>query len=216
MQRLNDVQRIHEAEVKLIQEQSALLLQKRAHGFSGELKSSGAIVENYIKSLLAHHLPEGYRMCSGYIATTESIGGQENLIQHDIIITDGRVPPIHRFGLGDIEVVAAEAVCGIVEVKRTLTEKSLNEAIEHLRLTKSLLEQYDHGVKSKLAAANNMAGPTLSVATCAPLFAIVGLDCCKESVTEDYCQKTIVPSILEFIDFAWAPAASWLANLPFV
>ena len=86
MQRLTDIQKLHDAEVNLIQEQSALLLQKRAHGFSGELKSSGLIVENYIKSLLARHVPEGYRMCSGYIATAETIVTSTNLIQHDIII----------------------------------------------------------------------------------------------------------------------------------
>jgi hypothetical protein len=212
MQRLNDIQRLHEAEVKLIQEQSALLLQKRSYGFSGELKSSGLIVENYIKSLLAHHMPEGYRMCSGYIATTETIHSTENLIQHDVIITDGRIPPIHKFGFGDIEVVPAEAVCGVVEVKRVLTKVSLDDAIEHLRSTKNVLGQYDNGIKSKFAAANNLAGPTLSIATCAPLYAIVGLDCDRESVTKDYFDQTIVPSVLEFVDFTWGIAASWYAK----
>jgi hypothetical protein len=212
MKRLNDIQRLHEAEVRLIQEQSALLLQKQRDGFNGELKSSGLIVENYIKSLLAHHMPDGYRMCSGYIATTETIFKKENLIQHDVIITDGRIPPIHRFGFGDIEVVPAEAVCGVIEVKRTLTKASLDDAIEHLRATKMILDKYDNGIKSKSASANNLAGPTLSVATCAPLYAIVGLDCEKETVTKAYFDKTIVPSVLEFIDFIWGVSASWYAK----
>jgi hypothetical protein len=209
MQRLNDIGRIHEAEVKLIQEQSALLLQKPRDGFSGELKSSGLVVENYIKSLLAHHLPDGYRMCSGYIATTETIASQENLIQHDVIITDGRIRSIHRFGFGDIEVVPAEAVCGIVEIKRRLTNRSLSEAIEHLKATKDVLEQYDHGIKSKATAVKHSVGPTLSEATSAPLYAVVGLDCCNETVTKEFYDSVIVPSVLEFIDFAWGIAASW-------
>jgi len=104
------------------------------------LKSSGVIVENYIKSLLTQHVPDGYRLSSGYIATTDTIAGPENLAQHDIIISDGRIPPIYQFGFGDIQVVAPEAVCGIVEVKRTLTKASLDDAIEHLKSTKFLLE----------------------------------------------------------------------------
>lgn len=149
------------------------------------------------------------------VATSQrrkTILGKENLIQHDVIITDGRIPPIHRFGFGDIEVVPAEAVCGVVEVKRVLTKASLDDAIEHLRSTKNVLDQYDNGIKSKFAAANNLAGPTLSIATCAPLYAIVGLDCERESVTKDYFDQTIVPSVLEFVDFTWGIAASWCAK----
>ena len=177
MKRFSDINGMHEAQVKLIQQQSSLLLQKRKHGFSGELKSSGVIVENYIKSLLTQHLPHGYRLSSGYIATTDTIARPENLAQHDIIITDGRIPPIYQFGFGNIEVVPAEkgSVCGIVEIKRTLTKASLNNAVKHLQSTRSILEQYDNGVKSKVRPANNAAGPTMSVATRAPLYAIVGL-----------------------------------------
>lgn len=203
---------MHEAQVKLIQQQSSLLLQKRTHGFSGELKSSGVIVENYIKSLLMQHLPAGYRLSSGYIATTETIAGPENLAQHDIIITDGRIPPIYQFGFGDIEVVPAEAVCGIVEIKRTLTKASLNDAIEHLQSTRSILEQYDNGAKSKVRAANNAAGPSLSVATRAPLYAIVSLDALKDELTLDYLNQCILTPVQEFIDFIWAIAASWLVR----
>lgn len=55
MDRLTSIQKVNDAEIRLIKQQSALLLQNRANGFNGELKSSCAIVENYIKGLLGKH-----------------------------------------------------------------------------------------------------------------------------------------------------------------
>lgn len=56
----------------------------------------------------------------------------------------------------------------------------------------------------------------MSVATRAPVYAIVGLDACHESITEAYLREIIVPNIQEFIDFIWAIAASWLARFVIV
>jgi hypothetical protein len=210
MKKLIDIQSVNDAEVELISRQSALLLQKHSNGFNGELKSSGAIVENYVKGILKNHLPDGYRVCSGYIATTESIRNAENLVQHDIIIVDGRIPSIYRFGVSDIEIVAAESVCGIVEVKRTLTKKSVKDAINQLKHTKDLLEAYDSGIKSKSRAVNNMAGPTLSMATVSPFYAVVGLDCDRASISKDFVDDELSSSICEFIDMIWVPSKAFL------
>jgi len=212
VKKLNDIQLVNEAEITLIQKQSALLLQKKENGFDGELKTAGAIIENYVKGLLQKHIPNGYRICSGYIATTESIGNTENLRQHDIIIVDDRIPSLYKFGVSDIEVSAAEAVCGIVEVKRTLTKKSLSSAIKHLERTKSILDQYDNGVKSKDKSANNAVGITLSVATQAPLYAVIGLDALKEITEQEFFDSTVRPAVNNFVDLIWSPAAPFIAG----
>lgn len=211
LKKLDDIHAVSEAEIALIQRQSALLLQKPREGFNGELKTAGSIVENYVKGLLQGHLPHGYRICSGYIATTDTIRGVENLIQHDIIIVDERVPSLYRFGVGDIEVVAAEAVCGIVEVKRTLTKATLSAAIEQLSKTKKILDDYDDGVKSKNKAMNNAVGVTLSVASHAPMYAIIALDAVKEITETAYFDGEVVPAIRDFLDMIWAPSAPFLS-----
>jgi hypothetical protein len=212
MTRIKDIQKVYEAELALIQEQSALLLQKRAGGFSGELRTSGAIVENYLKGLLSHHLPHGYRICSGYVATAQTIHDDNALLQHDLIITDGRIPSLYKFSFGDIELVPAEAVCGVVEIKRTLTHDSLASAICHLTATSSVLDNYDSGIKSKKLASNTAAGPTLRVATRAPLYAIIALGASKEELDIDKFYAQVGPACYDFLDMVWAPAASLLAR----
>lgn len=214
--RPTSIQKINDAEMELIKQQSALLLQKRANGFNGELKSSGAIIENYIKGLLSKHLPKGYRICSGYIATADSMQSDANLIQHDIIIFDERIPPIHSFGIGDIEVVCAESVCGIIEVKRTLTKDSLKSAIGHLRTTKTVLDSYREGIKSKSKLVPEIiVCPTMSIGSYAPFYAIIALDCniddMNQEMKKEYNENEIRQAIEEFIDLIWVPAAGWLA-----
>jgi hypothetical protein len=212
MHRLNEIFDVTDAEVALIQKQSALLLQRKEDGFSGEMKSAGSLIENYIKGLLQNHLPHGYRLCSGYIATHETIGDKENLIQHDIIIVDARVPSIYVFGVSDIEVVPAEAVCGIVEVKRTLTKRSIESAVAHLRRTKEILDRYEGGIKSKVNSTNNAVGPTLSVATSSPMYAIIGLSASEEIIGDDFSNTIIFPAIIDFLDFLWSPLGPYLAG----
>lgn len=213
LKKLDNIHAVSEAEILLIQKQSALLLQQRQDGFNGEMKTAGAIVENFVKGLLGDHLPHGYRICSGYIATSATLQGEDNLIQHDIIVVDDRVPSLYKFGVSDIEVVPAEAVCAVVEVKRTLTKQTFSAALDSLRATKQILDGYDNGLKSKDKPMNNACGVTLSVATHAPIYAIVALDALKEVGDIDFLQSTVTPAILEFLDLVWAPSAPFLAGL---
>lgn len=213
MDKLSDIFSITDAEIALIQKQSALLLQKRTNGFNGELNTAGALVENYIKGLLQNHLPHGYRICSGYIATTENINSSDNLIQHDIIIVDARIPSLYTFGVSDIEVVAAEAVYGIIEIKRTLTKKTLAAAIEHLRKTKNILDTYDGGIKSKVKSTNSAIGVSLSIATQAPMYAIIGLDAEIEIQDDRFVIDVVGAAVREFVDMVWSPLAPFLAGI---
>jgi hypothetical protein len=214
MQKLIDISAVHTAEVELIRKQSALLLQKRkdGHGFDGELHSSGALVENYVKALLRKHVPAGYRICSGYIATADTFGDAANHAQHDIIIADDRIPALYRFGISDIEIVPAEAVCAVIEVKRKLTQSTLSAAIEHLRETKLLLDEYDSGIKSKVRSLNNALGVTLGIATHAPMYAVIGLDAEKDVCEKVFFSDVTTPAIVEFLDLVWSPSAPYVAG----
>lgn len=202
---------VQDAELQLIQKQSAMLLQKRKNGFNGELKSSGAIIENYVKGMLKKHLPGTHRISSGYVATPDLLHSDSNLIQHDIIITDKRIPPLHSFGFSDIEVVAAEAVCGIVEVKRTLTKSSLAEAAEHLRMTLNILRTYRDGLKSK-QTNSNIITPTFNVGSYAPIYVIIALDSDREEMIENYFKEQAGVLVPEFIDLIWVPPVSLSAS----
>jgi hypothetical protein len=203
MKKIQNIQEIYDCEVELIKKQSSLLLQRKSEGFSGELKTSGLIVENYIKEIIKKHIPNGYRICSGYIATTESIKDTDNLAQYDLIIVDDRIPPIYKFGVSDIEIVAAESVCGIFEIKRTLTKNSLSNSVEHLKKSKETLDKYRGGIKSKMAQ-NNAAGPTMSFATCSPIYAIITLGAEKDEMTVEYIKSVCEGVVEDFLDMIWS------------
>lgn len=205
MKKFENILSVARSEVELIKKQSELLLQKRSDGFNGELKTSGFLVESYIKELLKKHIPGGYRICSGYIVTPDTINGQDNLIQHDIIVVDERVAPIYVFGVGDIEVVAAESVCAVFEIKRSLTKSVLKNAIAHLKKTKELLDSYDNGLKSK-NAPNNVAGPALNPSTAAPMYGIISLDA-DEEITIKFVENEVRDNVIDFLDIIWAIAA---------
>jgi hypothetical protein len=211
MEKLNGITDAHAAEVELIRKQSALLLLKRKSSFTGELHSSGAMIENYIKALLKPHLPLGYRLCSGYIATANNFSDASNHQQHDIIIVDDRVPSIYKFGISDIEIVPAEAVCAVFEVKRELTKETVRDAMAHLEKTYLLLEEYDNGVKSKTRSHNSLASPTLSIASAAPIYGIIGLDADEKITQPDFFLPEVAPNISKFLDLIWAPAAPLVA-----
>lgn len=200
MARISDIIKVDEVEANLVKKQSAILLQKKSEGFNGELKTSGYIVENYIKEFLKKHVPNGYRICSGYIATTDTMNSSDNLLQHDIIIADNRIPSIYVFGIGDIEVVPAEAVCGIFEIKRTLNNTSAKVALDHLASTRAILDVYKEGLKSKTQAMNNAIGTSVNVASTAPIYGIIALDAAPDALT----MQPLAEAVVNFIDIVWA------------
>lgn len=211
MQRLDYIQNIYDAEIELIIHQSSILLQKRSHGLGGEMKTSGTIVENYIKETIKKHIPNGYRVCSGYIATSDNIIDNANLVQHDIIIVDERIPSIYKFQVSDIEIVPAEAVCGVLEIKRTLTRDSIKSATDHLKKTKLILDSYQDGVKSK-KSRDNANSPINSIASLAPIYAIIGLRAEKHKLEIDYIEQTFKEDIFNFLDLIWSFSDGFIVN----
>lgn len=95
------------------------------------ISATGDLVEVAIRKFLREIIGERFKVTHGYIYSSKF---KEYSPQIDIIITDKLVP--HSFKkfeyLDGMEVVPAEAVVGIFEVKRTLTTESYKKAIEHL------------------------------------------------------------------------------------
>lgn len=209
MKKIDSIHQIYNSEIDLIIKQSSILLQKSSNGLDGELKTSGAIVENYVKGIMKKHIPAGYRVWSGYIATTESIANTDNLAQHDLIIVDERIASLYKFDVSDIEIIPAEAVCGIIEVKRTLTRKSLKEATEHLRRTKNILDKYDDGIKSKLSQENSTKHSNI-LGSYSPIYAIISLQFIKKEINLEYVKGNIEKDCFEFIDLVWSLSDGFL------
>jgi hypothetical protein len=105
--------------------ESELLLQKEG-GLDGELKTSGSICEQFVRTTLQKLcIPGQFRVTSGYIATRQLLIENKNLPQCDLLIVDKRIPPLFRFANSAIEVIPRESLCGFIEVKRSLTKDAL-------------------------------------------------------------------------------------------
>jgi hypothetical protein len=125
MPTIHQLHSIYLQQLKSIIKESELLLQKEG-GLDGELKTSGSICENFIKKILENLcVPGQFRVVSGYIATPDLLKDDRNLPQCDLIIVDKHIPPLFKFFNSDIEVVPRESVCGLIEIKRSLTKDSL-------------------------------------------------------------------------------------------
>jgi hypothetical protein len=125
MPTIHQLHEIYLQQLETVVKESELLLQKEG-GLDGELKTSGSMCESFIKTTLKSLcIPGHFRVASGYIATPTLLREGRNLPQCDLIIVDRQIPPLLKFANSDIEVVPRESVCGLIEVKRSLTEESL-------------------------------------------------------------------------------------------
>lgn len=109
-----------------------LVIHQYLHGIS----ASGAGVENEIRELLRKMVPSRFRVTHGYILSVSDPTSEPRISpQVDVIIVDTLVP--HSLWAVDdnegAEVVPIEAVVAIFEVKRTLSEKALNDAVDQIR-----------------------------------------------------------------------------------
>lgn len=151
MPNIHNLHQIYLQQLESVIKESELLLQQEG-GLDGELKTSGSICERFIKIMLESLcIPGQFRIVSGYIATPNLLKNNNNLPQCDLIIVDKDIPPLFKFVNSDIEVVPRESVCGLIEIKRTLTENSLYEkgktsesgALVHLNKIVRTLEETD-------------------------------------------------------------------------
>lgn len=195
MARLKDLMNVHIKEVEAILAQTELLLQKPSGGQSGELKTSGSLVENYLRGFISSISPSGIHVTSGYVVNQKTLSADKNLPQHDIILSDKASPSLFSIVDGEIEIVAVESLVGIIEVKRTLTKSSINSAQDQIKSTyESAIKDY----KTKSESINTVSISTLKPGTQSPLFGIIGL---SSEISDEELVKVIDPGL---IDFVWS------------
>jgi hypothetical protein len=208
MKELHDM---HLRQLDAIIAESELLLQKEG-GLDGELKTSGSICEDFVRNTLRDFIvPHHFRIVTGFIANSDLLSTGRNLPQCDIIIVDSTVPPLLRFPNSQIEVVARESVVGIIEVKRTLTPKTLytkekdgkeSGALAQLNsILDTLGERDTFKVDGKLNRFNKHVG-FHNHSSDMPLFAVIGLghkDLGFETQVADIIGRANSP-----VDFVWA------------
>jgi len=194
MTRLSDLIDVHLKETEAVIAQSMLLLQKKTDGQSGELKTSGDLVESYVRNFIRQISPDGIRVTSGYIVNPMTFKGEQNLPQHDIVLSHKAIPPLFSIIEDKIDIVPVESMVGIIEVKRTLTKESIQSAHSHI------LKTYNEVIKDfKTKELDyNTLGITLRPSTQSPMFGIIGL---KSELSQKDIQDLIDPNL---IDFVWA------------
>lgn len=155
MPTLKDLYSIQLRELELTLAESDLLLQKDG-GLDGELKTSGSLCEQFIRSTLAKYIVPGqFRVTSGYVATPQLLAAGSNLPQCDVLIVDNHLPALLRLANSSIEVLPQEAVIGIIEAKRTLTKDTLKKALKHLStVVASMGKTHDLKTDESLSRSN--------------------------------------------------------------
>lgn len=166
------------------------------HQYAKNIQESGALIEREIRTLFNEVLSSRYRATHGYIAVANSIKEEPILSpQTDLIIVDNFVPnTLYKFGNDDsMEIVAANSVVGVFEIKRTLSKESLfgsNGAIQQLSsivqkagLNKNNKSRYWRGgseIDLGMFNPGNMSNSPFSN----PIFGIIGLTCKKKLIEQ--------------------------------
>lgn len=103
--------------------------------------SVGSYKENLLKSLLRNRMPKKYEVGTGFVMTRRAT---ERVIsrQIDILIWDAEShSPLFRDG--DFVIVPPEACMAAIEVKSTLTAKTLREALQNLDSLSAFLPEHN-------------------------------------------------------------------------
>lgn len=209
MPTIHQLHEIHLQQLETVIKESELLLQREG-GLDGELKTSGSMCESFIKSTLESLcIPGQFRVVSGYIATPTLLRDGKNLPQCDLIIVDKHIPPLFKFANSGIEVVPRESVCGLIEIKRSLTQKSLYKktktkefgALAHLNKIISTLGEIDTlKTDQRLNAFNRHVG-FHNYSSDKPLIGVIAL----KNKLDDF-ENEVSKQISEaesLVDFVW-------------
>ena len=145
-------------------------------------------------------------MTSGFIATPELLRDRSNLPQCDVLIVDRDTPPLMSFADSGIEVVPSEAVCGIIEVKRSLTATALHGpnadkgALGHLRsIVQSLGNESDFKTDKALNRFNRSVG-LHNHSSDKPLLGVIAL----QNRVDDFSDVAkFVTDSSSLVDFVW-------------
>lgn len=194
MARISEISNVYLKEIEATLAQSELLLQRNrpASGQDGEGKSSGDLAEQFVRRLIRQLNPRSRYVTSGYIVDPTSFNAEENLPQFDVIVGDSTVPPIFSIINDQVEIVPVEGIVAVIEVKRTLSTTTLNEATEKLEKARVL---FDRNGRTKTEPSKTVVTGSLMPGTQSPVLGIVGLE------NGEFDAKSLN---LDVVDFAWA------------
>ena len=102
---------------------------------SGHSLHKGTPREAFIREFLANHLSEKVAVGTGEVISRESVTGEARN-QHDVVIYKPEYPRLD-FG-GDIRAFLVESVVSTIEVKSTLTESDVENAVRAAQALKSM------------------------------------------------------------------------------
>lgn len=116
-------------------QENALIAISKIPSNTGHTLHKGTPRETFIKEFLSSHLPDNISIGTGEIIDAKS-NPNEQRNQHDIVIYKNNYPKLN-FG-GEINGYLIESVIASIEVKSTLTEKDLEQAIKSAHNSKKL------------------------------------------------------------------------------
>lgn len=204
MPTIHQLHHLYLQQLESVIKESELLLQKEG-GLDGELKTSGSMCERFIKATLESLcIPGQFRVVSGYIATPTLLRDGKNLPQCDLIIVDKHIPPLFKFVNSDMEVVPRESVCGLIEIKRSLTKESLDQALAQLNKIASTLGEADTVKMDWALNAFNRHAGFHNYSSNKPLIGVIAL---KNKCDKLVDFKSEVPKQVSeaesLVDFVW-------------
>lgn len=124
--------------------EDVLVALTRIQANSGHPIHKGTPRELFIREFLSDHLPSSVDIGTGEIIDSNSTPGQSRN-QFDIVLFKKNYPKLH-FG-GSIFGFMAESVIATIEVKSTLDEKGIDQAVTAAHNVKSLMPSVNAGMR---------------------------------------------------------------------
>lgn len=113
--------------------------------------SHGNVAEAEFRKWLKKFLPRKYDVTSGYIISTKN-SEKDKLVHFDVIIYEHLESPVLWYennpdnsSQGTSLAIPVEYVKGVIEVKSSLSKKTVTDAIKHLRELSPFMEQEKNG-----------------------------------------------------------------------
>jgi hypothetical protein len=203
MPTITDLYNIHLRQLDLTLAESELLLQREG-GLDGELKTSGSLCEQFLRKMLTKYVVPGqFRVTSGYIATPDLLAQKKNLPQCDILIADNYIPALLRLADAEIEVLPFESIIGVIEAKRTLTKKSLSNALDHLKTVVASTNQLSTLKTDKELKGFNKYAGFHNHSSNKPLLGVVALTSGLNRGEFESEVEKIIEEKNSLVDFVW-------------
>lgn len=118
--------------------QELCALKDRVRQLKRNWQADGEWKESVLRTILRRHLPTDVSVSRGFVVAA---GGRESG-QLDILIHRNSRPVLFRDG--DLVIVTPDAVCGIIEVKTTVSQAQFREAAKKLATDIAIVRKHPH------------------------------------------------------------------------